>query len=69
MTQAQKRYYSGGMRFSRDGIPCKVAPWVADLSTISKNDLLRGSEVKGLTRESRQCLSAERYPQTTYREA
>jgi hypothetical protein len=59
-------YYKGAYRFMRDGVPCKVAVWVKDLSTISRNDMLRGYDVKGLSRETRECLAAERWPQTTY---
>lgn len=34
-------YYSNGMRFMRDGVPCKVASWVADLSERSRKEFGR----------------------------
>lgn len=37
-------YYTGALRITRDGIPCKVAPWVKDLSPLSRDALFRGED-------------------------
>jgi hypothetical protein len=66
MSKAKSDYYAGAVRFSRDGIPCKMASWVKDLSPISKNDLLRGGEASGMSMSNRQAAASARYPETTY---
>lgn len=72
-------YYDGGHRFVRDGIPCRMAPWVADLTALSRDSLLRGTS-KGrndrfeftdvypssLPPDKRASLASVRHPQTTY---
>lgn len=55
-------YYEGGYRFVRDGIPCRMAAWVKDLSPNARNLLLRHSKEPRID----PAMTAMRYPQTTY---
>lgn len=55
-------YYAGGVRFVRDGIPCRMAPWVAELTDNGRKLLLRGSD------NPKPCEATQtfRFPQTKY---
>lgn len=52
MSPAAKKYYSGGIRFVRDGVPCRMASWVNDLTEISRSDMLRGTQQNYRKREA-----------------
>ena len=58
-------YYNGALRFSRDGIPCKVASWVANLSDRSRAEMLGGCDVRSSAKQ-REAGAMVRYSQTTY---
>lgn len=55
-------YYSGSMRLMRDGVPCKVASWVADLSERSRKDFMGAKATEAVRIQG----TMVRYPQTTY---
>ena len=61
-------YYANATRFIRDGIPCKVAPWVKDLSDRSRSEFLRGhgTDAIGTSAKTRQLSTLIRHPETTY---
>lgn len=64
----KSKYYDGFHRIWRDGVPCRVAPWVKDLTPIGKDSLLRGSNYRPsqkLHLEAQQM----RHAQTTYSNA
>ena len=42
MSAKPRSYYDGGHRIVRDGIPCRVAAWVKDLSP--RNERAIGTE-------------------------
>jgi hypothetical protein len=63
---SKSAYYKNAVRFSRDGIPCKVASWVKDLSDRSRAELMRGTDGEGTSQKSRQAGAAMRHYKTTY---
>ena len=75
MSPAAKKYYSGGIRFVRDGVPCRMASWVNDLTEISRADMLRPTDMRrtgysppvgGASGAQREAGRALRHPETTY---
>lgn len=73
MSTNRKSYYDGHHRFVRDGIPCRMAWWVKDLTAWGRDQLLRGSDWDNehpsgsrLTKVQRQALCNVRFPQTQY---
>lgn len=77
MSPAAKKYYAGGIRFVRDGVPCRMASWVNDLTPLSRDSLIRGSGVGygpdgcdyaggSITAPKRAIECQIRHPQTTY---
>ncbi len=58
-------YYAGGHRFTRNGIPCRMAPWVAGLTDNGRKLLLRGSN----NHKPCKATQAFRFPQATYHPA
>lgn len=65
--QAKSDYYAGGIRFLRDGVPCKVAPWVKELTDRSRAEFMRGSFGNlGTSTKAREVAALARHPQTTY---
>lgn len=59
------QYYANAMRITRDGIPCKVAAWVADLSPRSRAELHLGMDKSAPANVRATCANI-RYPQTSY---
>jgi len=60
-------YYANAARFIRDGIPCKVAPWVKDLSDRSRSEFMRGhGDAIGTSAKTRELSAMVRHPKTTY---
>ncbi len=67
MSANGQSYYDGHHRFVRDGIPCRMAWWVKDLTPWGRDQLLRGSEYKSrFTIAQRKALCDVRFPQTQY---
>lgn len=77
MSPAAKKYYAGGIRFVRDGVPCRMASWVNDLTPLSRDSLIRGSKIGyrpdnhdyaggGIAASKRAIECQARHPQTTY---
>lgn len=65
--KTKSTYYTGGMRLMRDGIPCKVASWVADLSPRSRAEFGRcGHDDISASKALRETGAAIRYSETTY---
>lgn len=52
-------YYEGGYRLVRDGIPCRVAAWVADLTPHGRSLLLRGSKNPPVSKAAQAMRHAE----------
>lgn len=65
----KNNYYAGGLRFVRDGVPCKMAAWVKDLTPVGRAGLLRGTDACGMSGPAREAAAMQRYPQTTYTDA
>lgn len=63
----KKRWTDGKVKIWRDGAPYYVAPWVRDLTKLSRDSLFRGSYYEdGMSEPERKKLCEARHPQTTY---
>jgi len=56
-------YYAGGHRYTKNGIPCRMAPWFGCLSESARAMIGRGSFDPNPNSLE---VQAQRHPQTTY---